>query len=172
MSAVCRLTTVAALLMHLFFGCSLHHAAACGHHDHDGRQHACSAVVATSIDDSATVRDDHVCDHDHDHGCSGEQETAASIDKVVESTPACCARESQPCDGNHPGCHGVVECSFVPSSDIVFSVDRPLVALLSYQRDPMMNVACSLSTSRLHPRSVRLATNSLSHCASLCTWII
>lgn len=54
MSAICRLTTVAALLMHLCFGCSLHHAAACGHHDHDGCQNACFAVVATSNDDAAT----------------------------------------------------------------------------------------------------------------------
>lgn len=165
-SVVCRLTTVAALLLHLIFGCSLHHAAACGHHDHDGCQHTCSAA------DSPSVHDDHVCGHDHEHDCSGEEETVDSIHNAIELAAPCCACESQPCDGNHPGCHGVVECSFVPSRDVVFIIDAPLVAFVTYEHDPMIGFISSLSTRRLQQRSPRVATDSLSHCASLCTWII
>ncbi|MDV6031450.1 MAG: hypothetical protein F9B45_15400 [Phycisphaera sp. RhM] len=84
----------------------------------------------------------------------------------------CCACESQPCDGNHPGCHGEVECSFVPSSDVVFIIDAPLVAYVAYEHDPMMSLVRSMAKRGLHQRSTRVATDSLSHCASLCTWII
>src|SRR6056297_3572321 len=87
-SAVCRLTTVAALLLHLIFGCSLHHADACGHHDHDGCQHTCSAA------DSPSVHDDHACGHDHEHDCSGEEETVDSIHNAIELAAPCCACES------------------------------------------------------------------------------
>ena len=163
-SAVCRLTTVAALLLHLIFGCSLHHAAACGSHGHGGCDHA---RVSTDL---PSVQSDHCCSHDHD--CSGEDETVEAYDNVSQLVAPCCACESQPCDGNHPGCHGEVECSFVPSSDVVFIIDAPVVAFVCYEHDPMMSFVSSLAARRLQQRSVNVATDSLSHCASLCTWII
>lgn len=171
MSVVCRLTTVVALLLHLIFGCSLHHAGACGHHDHDGCQHTCSPA------DSQSVHQEHACGHDHDHVCSGEDkfsedETVEVSDNVSRLVAPCCVCESQPCDGNHPGCHGVVECSFVPSSDVVFIIDAPLVAYVTYEHDPMMSLVSSMAKRGLHQRSAPVATDSLSHCASLCTWII
>ena len=163
-SAVCRLTAVAALLLHLIFGCSLHHAAACGSHDHGGCDHA---RVST---DTPSVHSDHCCGHDHD--CSGEDETVEADGNVSQLVSPCCGCESQPCDGNHPGGHGVVGCSFVPSSDVVFIIDAPLVAFVCYEHDPMMSFVSSLAARRLQQRSANVATDSLSHCASLCTWII
>ncbi len=118
MSAVCRLTTVAALLLHLIFGCSLHHAAACGSHGHGGCDHA---RVSTDL---PSVQSDHCCGQDHD--CSGEDQTVEADDNVSQLVAPCYACQSQPCDGNHPGCHGEVECSFVPSSDVVFIIDAPV----------------------------------------------
>ncbi len=161
-SAVCRLTTIAALLLHLIFGCSLHHVAACGSHGHDGCQHTCLT------DNLPSVQPDDCCGCGH--GRSGE--AVGPIGKVNQVVAPCCACEPQPCDGNHPGCHGEVECSFVPSSDVVFNIDAPLVAFVSYEHDPMMNFVSSLTTRRLQQRSAIVVSDSLSHCASLCTWII
>ena len=171
MSTVCRFITVAALLLHLIFGCSLHHAAACGHHDHDGCKHACSPT------DSQSVDEEHACGHDHDHGCarentSSEEETGGVSHNVSGLVASCCVSHSQPCDGNHPGCHGIVECSFVLSSDIVFIIDAPLIAYVTFEHDPMMSLVSSMAKLASFQRSVRLAKDSLSHCASLCTWVI
>ena len=166
MPVVCRFTTVAALLLHLIFGCSLHHAAACGHHDHDGYRYTCSAA------DCSSVHDESSCGDGHEHNHSGDEETVEPSDNAGQMVAARCACESQPCDGNHPGCHGRFECSFVPSSDVVFIIDIPMVSFLTYEHDPMMNFISSMSTRRLHQRLTSVATDSLSHCASLCTWII
>jgi len=177
-SVVCRSTTVAALLLHLIFGCSLHHAAACGSHEHDGCQHTCQAagspVVADSpsVHDSSSVPDDHVCDHHHGHQGSGEDESGLTSSSESQLVAPCCVCESQPCDGNHPGCHDEVVCSYVPSSDVAFNVDVPFVAFVLYDHDPMMSTVISLASRAKRERSAIDIQDSLSHCASLCTWII
>ena len=166
MLIVCRFTTVAALLLHLIFGCSLHHATGCERHGHDGFQHTCTS-------EPLTVHGDH--DHDHHHSDEGETSEGNAIevgDSESQLASPCCVCESLPCDGDHPGCHGEVECSFVPSSDVVFIIDAPFVAYVTYDLDSMMCLASSMAKRESFQRSARLVTNSLSHCASLCTWII
>jgi len=164
-SVVCRFTTVAALLLHLIFGCSLHHAGACGHHDHDGCPHTC-------VSDSLAVHDEQDCGHDHGHGCPTEEDTVEPSVQLSQLVAPCCDCETQPCNGNHPGFHGEVECSFVPSSDIVFVINAPLIAFVIYEHDPMLSDANSLASRGLPGRSAIGAQDSLSHCAFLCTWII
>ena len=167
-SAVCRLTTVAALMLHLIFGCSLHHSAACERHDHDRCRHTCESAPLS-------MHGNHACIHDHHHSGRGKTPEGNAIeadDSVRQLASPCCVCESQPCDGNHPGFHGEVECSFVPSSDDVFIIDAPFVAYVTYEHDPMMTFVSSMAKRRLHQRSARLSMDSLSHCASLCTWII
>ena len=172
MSVVCRLTTVAALLLHLIFGCSLHHAAACGSHEHDRCQHTCDAAGSETESDSESVQHDHVCDHHDEHDGSGGVESVEAGDSESQLVAPCCVCESQPCDGNHPGCHGEVVCSFVPSSDVAFVVDVPFVAFIVYDNDPMLSTISSLASRGLRERSAIGVQGSLSHCASLCTWII
>ncbi|PHQ35243.1 hypothetical protein CEE69_11640 [Rhodopirellula bahusiensis] len=58
------------------------------------------------------------------------------------------------------------------SSDVVFIIDATLVAFVTYEHDSTMSLVRSLAARRLHQRSANVATDSLSHCASLCTWII
>jgi len=163
-SLVCRLTIVVALMLHLIFGCSLHHAAMCQHHDHDQCRHM------VTIEPLSTH-----CNHDHD--CSGEGK--GSEGKTIEVSDGesrlvapCCDCEFEPCGGDQSGCHAEVECSFVPSSDVIFVMDAPFVAYVTYDHDPMMNLVGSMAKRESLQRSARLATNSLFHCASLCTWII
>ncbi len=166
MSAVCRLATAVVLLLHLIFGCSLRHAAACATHGHDGCEHTCAAV------DSPSVQSGHCCSHNHGNGSSDDGSAAELTKEVGRLIAPCCACESQPCDGNHPGCHGEAECSFVPSSDVVFVIDAPFVVFLTYDHDPMKSYVGSLALRGLHQRSAVGAQDSLSRCASLCTWLI
>ncbi len=168
-SVVCRLTAVAALLLHLIFGCSLHHAAANGQHDHMECEHSCSAADSLSVQQQPAANPGH--DHDQNRGTQIE---TPGVDTFIlgRSMATCCRYESKPLDGQHSRCHGELECSFVPSSDVEFIIDRAFVAFVTYELDPMAGDASSLALRGLRERSAIGARDSLSHCASLCTWIV
>jgi hypothetical protein len=164
-SVICRFTTVAALLLHLIFGCSLHHVGVCGVHDHAGRDQSCSTSQLFGL------QPERGCDCDRVEGRSGSKSTAEIPSRVDQLTAACCACESQPCDGNHPGCHGEVECSFVPSTSVAFIIHAASIVFVTFEHDPMMKHAISLSHS-WRERFVIGVQDSPSRCASLCTWLI
>lgn len=171
MFVVCRLVTVAALLLHLLFGCSLHQAAAGGthrlHECQQAQEHGAFETIGPESGPSG-----HGCGHHHDHVNRFDPETN-SIDQVAGRLMApCCLCELPPCDGDHPGCHGEVECSFVPSSDVVFVINAPFVMLVTRAHDPLKSYLDSLESRGSGHRSAIGARDSLSHCASLCTWII
>ncbi len=190
MSTVCRLTTVVALLLHLIFGCSLHHATACGTHGFDGCNHACGTSEAPGVHQDHDCAHAHDCSDGHDdnhddgdsdrhsdhdqtgHGCSSNEELIVHQDLVNEAIACNGQCQSVPCDGDHPGCHGDVECSFVPSSDVVFFTDAPFVAFMVYDHDPLVTASNAALVRGLHERHEVHAVDSLSHCASLCTWLI
>jgi len=168
--AVARFTIVAALLLHLIFGCSLHHAAAC-ERDHGGCHHPGLQAASKALDQQ------HVCHHGHQHDCSVddqavEDEAGPAVLGSEPTTGLSCDCHTQPCHGNHPGCHGEVECSFVPSNDLVFVIDCPLIAFVIDEHNPWVNYVDSLTSRGVPERSARVAADSLSHCATLCTWII
>ncbi len=159
------------MLLHSLFGCSLHHAAGCDSHAHGLCDHACD------VDGHPSVQPETDCCHDHqghDHGdetdgsCGGELVTG-SESNVAPSCPGC---ESGPCDGSSPGCHSVSSCSFVPSSDVAFVCDAVFVGFVSYDLDPNMAPVRMIAWQQERQRQFSGVEDSLSRCASLCTWQI
>ena len=165
MSVICRSTIVAALLLHLIFGCSLHHVVACGVHDHAGCDQSCATNQLLGL------QPENACGCDRVDGRSGDESTAEISSQADHLIAPCCACESRPCDGNHPGCHGVVECSFVPSTNAVFVIHAASNVFVTFEHDPMMKHAISLSHS-WRERFVIGVQDSPSRCAFLCTWLI
>ncbi|TWT92998.1 hypothetical protein [Neorhodopirellula pilleata] len=166
MPVVCRLTTVVALLMHLFFGCSLHHVNGCETFGCGDRGCEQSLEMADVSNSHSNV----CCGHSHSH--SSEPATDGLGHRVAQVGVHGCQCESRPCDGDHPGSHGVTECSFVASADFVFIIDPPLVEFVTYEHDPMANYLHAMMSCGLPHCRVLGVQDSLSHCACLCTWII
>lgn len=166
MSVFCRLTTAFALLLHLFFGCSMHHAVAFGGHVHDGCQHMDAA------DDSPSVHAAHdACYHHHD-ACDAQNLNANSIsgqDSIIRFGFDC---HSDPCDGDHPGCHGGLGCSFANSNDVQFVIETPMIAYLdtSLHDDDYQTMA--FLAGAVADDVGWTAMGSRLHCALLCTWVI
>ena len=161
MPIVCRFPTVIALLLHLIFGCSLHHAVGCERHDHAGGLSTCVSEASAA--------------HAHAHSHEGETPSghASEVgDGERQLTSPCGGYHSQPCEESESACHGELECIFVPSSDVVFIIDTSFVTFVTYEHDSMMNLVSTIARRESFRRSAGLAKNSLSHCASLCTWII
>lgn len=171
--AVCRITTIVALLLHSLFGCSLHHAASCDSHAHSLCDHICDA------DEPPSVQHENDCchrhgeeEHDHSGGAEGSCTTELIASSETSIAPACPGCESGPCDGRSPGCHSAGSCSFVPSSDVTFVFDAVFVGFISYDLDPSMVRVRTFAWQQEHERQFSRAEDSLSRCASLCTWLI
>ncbi len=171
MLVVCRITTIVAMLLHSLFGCSLHHAASCDSHAHGLCDHVCDA------DGHPSVQHENDCCHEHgghddgvgpDGSCTGEL-IASSEASVAPVCPGC---ESSPCDGNSPGCHSAGSCSFVPCSDVAFVCDAVFVGFISYDLDPSMSRVRTFAWQQERQRQFYGVEDSLSRCASLCTWLI
>ena len=168
MLAVCRITTIVAMLLHSIFGCSLHHAAAC-----DSHHHGChSRVSAEHLSSGAAEHD--CCSADgiaHGECCGGADEGEISQGELTLS-PFCPGCPSGPCDGQSPGCHSIGKCSFVPSSPVVFACDVAVVGFLTVDLDP--HVACSRMLAWRSDQRQRFpgVVDPLTRCASLCVWRI
>ena len=160
---VVRLTTVASLMLHLIFGCSLHHAASCEQHGH---QHEEVGFSPQPID----VHIGQGCgrQHDHSHGAVKVADEDCGWDLIATAH----FHSPQPCGENHPKCQGEIGCSFAPPSDVVLIIDVPLVAYLVYDRDPLLIRTIALAKRAVSQRPPWDSCDSLSHCAFFCTWLI
>jgi len=168
---VFRLITVVVMLLHSFFGCSLHHAYSCDSHSHLAGGQVCTEnhrdVNHQTVDARAG------CCRGHDGNGHGEstpnQSSMAEVASMAASCPGC---ESGPCDGSIPGCHSEVGCSFVPASDVVFIRDVVVFEFVAYEHGPSIarvRAAAWQQDLRQHTKNFE---NSMTRCAALCTWLI
>lgn len=171
MFAVCRITTVVAMLLHSLFGCSLHHAVSCDSHAHGLCNNAGSAGDHVTFDAKNDCCDSHF---GHDHGCEADDSCAGEVGSGSELNVAhsCLGCQSGPCDGNSPGCHSDASCSFVPASGVVFHCDATSVGSISYDIDLSAVRVRAFAWQYDRQRPFSGAESSLSRCASLCTWRI
>ncbi|MCO8121645.1 hypothetical protein NHH03_07845 [Stieleria sp. TO1_6] len=177
------MTTVFALLIHSILGCSLHHACGC---DARGAPMTQSSAACDHLQTVAAVHSpsvQHPCCHHHDddsdrglsnqnlqqnsHSVQHERESAAA-----ELSVACGCCEQTPCDGNDPGCHTSVGCSFVSSNDVNFLADTPTVAFVIDCGAADCGGRAGVVPHRDARQHCLGADSSLSHCALLCTWLI
>lgn len=173
MSAFCRLTTAVALLLHLFFGCSMHHAIACEGHVLDGCHHVNAADESPSVH-AGHDRDSALhgtCDH-HNKGCDTER---LKEDSPIADGSVCgvgCDCQSDPCDGDHPGCHGGAGCSFVNSNDVQFVIEMPMLAYLDTHLNGDDPQGSAMKRGAVADDVGWTAMGSRYHCALLCTWVL
>ena len=167
MTNACKILTVAVMLLHSIFGCSLHHACACESHEHGEHQHVAVAEDANACDhDHASHHHDHGCHDDHQHADDG-QEVAESL---VRTGCYCC--EKTPCEHGDSPCCTAVQCSYIPASDVEFSLDLgPVLFVLADINSPFME---SLRARNLVDvdRFRSGSDDSLSRCALHCSWQI
>ena len=136
MNTTCRLVTVAAMLLHSMFGCSLHHACACGSHVHG--EH--SQVAAAEPCD-----DDHDCHHEHDshdeNACHNDHadEDQFPSESFVTSRCDCC--EKVPCEDGDSPCCSPVQCSFILACDVEFSIDVGLTLFIVDDTGPSLKTS-------------------------------
>ncbi|QDV85326.1 hypothetical protein TBK1r_43050 [Stieleria magnilauensis] len=171
MLAICRITTVVAMLLHSLLGCSLHHAASCDSHAHSVYDDVCDADGHPSVQHDNDCCHDHE-GHDHSRGAEGSCTSEFVAGSETNIAPVCPGCESGPCDGRLPGCHSTGSCSFVPSSDVDFVCDAVFVGYILYDFDPSMARVRTVCWQQERQRQFAGVEDSLSHCASLCTWLI
>lgn len=151
MTTACKLLTVAAMLLHSIFGCSLHHAGACELHQH-----------FAEADDVSLCHHDHAC-HDEHQLVDDEIGTHASVSDCCRKTP---------CEKGDSPCCSAVQCSFIPASNVEFSLHV----------GPALFVLVDIDTTFMESlRARRLADvgryssgidDSPSRCALHCSWQI
>ncbi|MBB3205214.1 hypothetical protein FHS27_001014 [Rhodopirellula rubra] len=202
MFVVCRFVCILVVLVHSIFGCSMLHACDCrthehtihgdasadeSHCDHDGHHHdsgdGCEErhdqESAPSVPVALTIASP-FCDCDAKGSIDGGRVSNEGVavrnavhPAVAHWVAACPGCQSSPCDGNAPGCHSDVGCSFRLPSDQVFEVVVSLVGFLPY--------SMSGASPQLASRQIRLwnqhlgqgATSDASaRCAALCVWRI
>jgi hypothetical protein len=191
----CKLITAVALLIHSVFGCGLHHASACGMHEHESHE-VCSSEHEShehglheheshehglheheSLEHACHVSHEACCTHEdrgrhHDHGADdkcGHEEAPELVASYANSlAPACCCQHG-PCEDNRGGCHSEVGCSFVPPSGPEFSPDAGLVTFVVF-RDVHAQALHSSVLSGVGMTSDAHHAHSL--CALLCSWQI
>ncbi len=146
MNTTFKLITVAAMLLHSIFGCSLHHACACESHEHGKHQHA------------ADVEDPVACDHDHawhhhDDACDDDPQDADD-DQVTTKTwvsNGCDCCEEDPCEHGGAPCCSEVLCSFIVANDVEFLLDVGPAQFV------LVNVDSSVVTSLRRSSAPRVA---------------
>ncbi|QEF99242.1 hypothetical protein Mal15_33040 [Stieleria maiorica] len=171
MNASCNFITVAAMLLHSILGCSFHHACAGVPHEHGQRESVLEADACA----------EHGC-HQHDHapkrggGCqdSSSADAFGAGASVALSWLAggqrCCPKT--PCRQGDSPCCSVVQCSYLTSSGIAFSLESVQVPHAWAGAD-----ASRIGTSRHgcanQPlRPLWLPDDSQSRCALHCSWQI
>lgn len=168
MATFCKFVTVAALLLHSLFGCGLHHATGCDGHQHASQHRTPPADRAGS------------CCHDHDRDeagfarqqCEAESRPLACGGRVRPSAQPSSCEGDAPAGGDHDGCHSEIECSFLPSPQVVFaSTATPLPALLADANSRGSRYATALRRTG-QPLERFSCHGSLARCAFLCTWRI
>ncbi len=157
----CKIMTAAALLLHSIFGCGLHHASACGMHEHGPHESACAAEHHDSCPDG---------EQDHDEGEHGH--AAGLVAHHVPQIAPACHCEHVPCEGNHGSCHSEVECSFVPPSAPEFSLDSGLVVFVVFRDAHVPSLDDSGTWDNSSRRVSAGCCSSPARCALLCTWQI
>jgi hypothetical protein len=163
--AVCRIATVVAMLLHSLFGCAVHHAMACGSHSHDACEHG-----EFGVDHPDLHAHYGACHHHVNENCDEDGRHSDVVDAKL--TAYCAACQAGPCDGSSPRCHSTLACSFVASSDFVVQADAVCTGFVCYELDSSLFCACVSQWRHCVPRSTSLASGSLSHCATFCTWLI
>jgi hypothetical protein len=159
--------TVAAMLLHSIFGCSLHHACACETHEHGEHQHV------AEVEDGGTCDHDHGCHH-HDHACDDEQQKAGDdqITAAAWVSNGCDCCEQTPCEHGDSPCCTELQCSFILASDVEFSLDVGPALFVLVNIDPSwmesLRARNLADVGRLHSGF----DDSLSRCALHCSWQI
>ncbi|QDV44637.1 hypothetical protein Enr13x_45050 [Stieleria neptunia] len=169
MNATCRLFTVAAMLLHSIFGCTLHHACADAKQAHAKQVHG----------EHQPVEQTGACGGHDCHGHASSDHDA--IDRHLKpfgtwlvsfndcrQTPC----RNTPCRHSDTPCCSVVQCSFIVSSGFAFSADIGQVQFAAAETDGAL---ARSSRSRLYDHSARNSValdGSLSRCALHCSWQI
>ncbi len=159
MTSLCRLATVAAMLLHSLLGCSLHHACACDSYMQGEHQR---------VEDAGTC-DDHGHSCHHDGGCDRDHREAGAGSWVIIGCECC---ENTPCGHDDSPCCSEVHCSFIASSSVQFSLDigPELLALSEFKQS-----LAALPRGERFVYDVRHCfgfDDSLSRCALHCSWQI
>ena len=167
MNIACKLITVAAMLVHSIFGCSLHHACACESRAYGEYQHATGVEPVDS------------CQHDHDrhHGetpCGHDHEEkgkeSVTPNAIMSDGCECCERA--PCEHDDSPCCSEVLCSFIVANDIEFSLDAGTVLFVLIGDDSAL---VESSRAKFLANFCRLRSgfdDSPSRCALHCSWQI
>lgn len=170
MNATCRIVTVAAMLLHSIFGCSLHHACACDSHVHGEHPHVADVAAADSCDD------DHDCHHKHashdedachDHADDDHQVASESL---VGTGCDCC--ETDPCEHGDSPCCSPVQCSFIIVSDVEFSIDLGPALFVVVDTGAILAKLPGARNLADRGRPTSGFDDSLSRCALHCSWQI
>ena len=177
MNATCRIVTIAAMLLHSIFGCSLHHACACDSHVHGEHPHVTDVAAADSCDD------DHDCHHEHsghdedvchnEHACDdghADDDHQIASESLVSNGCDCC--EKDPCEHGDSPCCSPVQCSFIIVSDVEFSIDIGPALFVVVDTDPLLaKLPCARSVADGGGLTSGI-DDSLSRCALHCSWQI
>jgi hypothetical protein len=176
LNIACKFMTIAAMLAHSFFGCSLHHAGACGSHDHGDHFSVESHPGAGCCDELGSCgesgHDDHVSQDRK--ACSDEDapRDGSQIGLVVTIASDCGCCEHSPCDHDESPCCSPVQCSFMVSGDFELMVD--VSALFYGIVDGGFSATEPLIARRGHAlTNLRSGLDGpLSRCALHCSWQI
>ena len=162
-----KLITVAAMLLHSIFGCSLHHACACESHAHGEPPQAAEVAQADSCEhDHDSHHGETSCGHDHDEEC----DDTASSQGLISNGCDCC--ENTPGEHDDSPCCSEVQCSFILANDNDFSLDVGPVLFVLVNDDFSRIESTSLSSRADGGRLRSGCDDSLSRCALHCSWQI
>lgn len=171
MTTLCRLLTVAAILLHSIFGCGLHGVCAC-----DSHQHGESHCVADTADSSRCDHDDHAC-HRHDtdgHDTDGHEDQRMDPQGDASSWVAdgCDHCDQHPFDRDESPCCSAVQCSFIVANDVEFAFDVGPALFVLDDIDRVLSQSLRWA-GQVEDGSVRSRyDDSLSRCALHCSWQI
>ncbi len=169
MNASCNFLTVAAMLLHSILGCSFHHVCAGVPHDH-GRWESVREADACA---------GHGC-HQHDHSPKGTEtgKDASPADGFgtevsvavfwLAVDQSCCPKT--PCRQGDSPCCSVVQCSYLASSGIPFSLDTLQLPCEWVLSDRWLMGASRHGWSNRPLRSHWFPDDSQSRCALHCSW--
>ena len=163
-TTTCNLITVAALLLHSIFGCSLDHACVCESHVHGEHQHAQNAAG------TGACEHDHSGHHDETPCDDNQKDEIASPETMITSGCDCC--QKGPCDDGDSPCCSEVQCSFITANDVALSlVGGPALLGLADVDRSRLNSRYTRCRAEMDRRCVGL-DNSLARCALHCSWQI
>jgi len=181
----CKLLTVAAMLLHSIFGCSLHHACACESHPHGQQQHVAAIEDANACNHAdhqhfAEVECAGSCKH-HDHAnhdqndtCHGDHRHADDAKTTAKSQlgNGCQCCQETPCENGDSPCCSAVQCSFIIASDVEFTLDVGPILFVLGDDDPSCMESLRARSLVDIGRLLAGHNGSLSMCSLHCSWQI